>query len=86
MAHTDIPEPAWRSKLYGKVESFVKDPWQYRLAEVLDEYLRDGFDPLVQAIARGRLDEARAILHKHYPGSLERQEAIEQAMRGPLDE
>jgi hypothetical protein len=81
----DIPEPRWRVELKAAVGSFlVNRPGadHTKAWEAVNAYTEDHFDQLVQAIARGELYQARAILKKHYPGSLERQDQIDQAMRG----
>jgi len=82
-----LEEPIWRRQLHEAAQAAVPagGTGYVALMRLVERYLSDGFDPLVQAIARGDLASARAILMRHYPGSLERQQAIEQMLRGELD-
>jgi len=85
----DIPEPKWRVELYETVRRSAERPQcgatRRHLLQLLETYTTDHFDALVQAIARKDLNDALAILQKRYPGSLERQQIIEAALRGELE-
>jgi hypothetical protein len=84
----DLTEPRWRIELKAAIASFYLNPPGADKAKawaVISRYTEEHFDQLVQAIVRGDLKMAGAILHNHYPGSLERQDQIERALRGALD-
>lgn len=83
----DLQEPIWRQQIREAAREACPrlEASQIILMRLIQEYLCDGFDPLVQAISRRDLETAREILVKHYPGSLERQEGIEHILRGSLD-
>jgi hypothetical protein len=84
----DIPEPVWRDQLRQQIKArtaSVTLTSERTILRLVDEYLADYFDQLVQAIVRSDLPTARALLKKHYPGSVERQLQIEQMLRGSLD-
>jgi hypothetical protein len=85
----DIPEPVWRNEFVGALAAALAESQagtqgraQLRLNALIQEHLVDHFDALVQAIVRKDWNEATAILRKRYPGSLERQQIIESALRG----
>jgi len=82
-----LEEPPWRLQLRHALEQnlFPINPERQHLLGLVERYTCEYFDQLVQAVYRGDLNQAQAILVKHYPGSMARQEAIEQELRGPLD-
>lgn len=81
----NLSEPAWRQDILAAL-SQAKATRNFRQLEaLLQEHLTDSFDMLVQAIVRNPSPSVAAVLHKRYPGSVERQLEIENLMRADSD-
>lgn len=81
-----LTEPKWRVAFRYAIEAARRGNNWRELEQAYEQWCVDGFDALVQALCRGRLHEAMDILNKRYPGSVERQRAIEASLRGRLDQ
>jgi hypothetical protein len=81
----ELAEPKWRADILAAVKR-AKATRNFRHLEyLLDAHMSLHFDMLVQAIVRERLDEALVVLKSKYPGSVERQVQIEDALRGATE-
>jgi hypothetical protein len=81
-----LPEPQWRRLLAAAVHE-AKTTANFRtLDALLAEFTVEHFDDLVQLVFRRQMGEAVLLLKKRYPGSIERQEKIEEELRGGLDQ
>ncbi len=82
----NIGEPVWRVDILKRLDLLVAGQCSQRdilvLKQQVEEALVTSFDVLAQALAANNLQEARALMTQHYPGSLTRAASILAALRG----